>query len=245
MPAVGDLYRNRAVGFLGIFQQRIRCDSASAYTRAMARGRKPKAPHLRLIQGNTGHKAKDSRVTPSLPVDADAKPPRWLSKEARKHWRTLVPALAQAGLLSRLDGAQLAQYCATQARWIEAQIHLNNEPLMVAMPSGIVRPNAWFVVSNNLSAQLMRMGDVMGLNPAARARLKVDPPPSAADNAFAAYLERGRDRDPVKPATKFAEYLERGKDRSPVATPKISRKKAPKAPETPPNDPEIPSNDAT
>ena len=198
------------------------------------KGRPPRPPHLRLVTGNVGHRKKDSRTTPKVASELPD-PPRWLSKEARAQWDTLAPTLHSAGLLTRLDAVLFGSYCATMARWIEAEQHLNTEGTTYVTPSGFTRPSVWFKISSNLSQQLLKLGEHYGLTPASRQRLKVELPSRAGDT-FLAYLKRGEERTD----TTFKAYLERGKDKSPAGAPRIRRQKPAKAEETPPEDPQTP-----
>jgi P27 family predicted phage terminase small subunit len=47
--------------------------------------------------------------------------PDHLSEEAKREWRRIIPLLEQRGTLSRADGASIALYCETHARWLQAK----------------------------------------------------------------------------------------------------------------------------
>ncbi len=80
----------------------------------------PKPAELRLLEGNRGHRPIPPVVKPRLTVDA--KPPRWMGRDAKAEWRRIVPELEAVGLLTRVDHALLEAYCATYGKWLEVTI---------------------------------------------------------------------------------------------------------------------------
>ena len=79
-------------------------------------GRKPKPTSLKVLEGNPGKR----QLNPNEPkLDASVpKCPAWLSKEAKREWKRLVPFLEQAGLLTQVDRAAFAGYCQSYADWV-------------------------------------------------------------------------------------------------------------------------------
>ena len=77
-------------------------------------GRKPKASTIARLLADGGQDPPGS-----LP------PPAYLSRRAKVEWRRMVKHLTAAGVLSVLDTVALATYCATFARWVEAQAILD------------------------------------------------------------------------------------------------------------------------
>lgn len=79
------------------------------------RGPAPKPHELRAIEGNRAHRPLSLDTTFRPEVGApDA--PRWLSKEARKAWRRLMPELLRYNLVSTLDRDMLAMLCQSIGR---------------------------------------------------------------------------------------------------------------------------------
>lgn len=79
------------------------------------RGPAPKPAELRAIEGNRGHRpiSLDSTFRPEVGAP-DA--PRWLTKEARKTWRRLMPELLRYNLVSVVDRDMLAMLCQSVGR---------------------------------------------------------------------------------------------------------------------------------
>ena len=80
------------------------------------RGPAPKPPELRALEGNRGHRPIGSVDGTFRPEVGQPDAPRWLTKEARKAWRRLVPELLRYNLLTVLDRDMLAMLCATLGR---------------------------------------------------------------------------------------------------------------------------------
>src|SRR3954470_22329956 len=97
----------------------------------------PGRPHmptnLKVLRGTF----RKDRVHSAEPQPEAAMPtcPSFLSKEAKKEWRRLSGELYILGLLTRLDRAALAGYCAAYARWAEAEAHLTGGKLTTVASS--------------------------------------------------------------------------------------------------------------
>lgn len=90
-------------------------------------GPAPKPSHLRALEGNRGHQAKDDE--PAAPAKPKAKnpgsgappAPAWMSREAKAEWRRIVPKLAAAGMVSQVDRGLLSSWCSAWATFVAAQ----------------------------------------------------------------------------------------------------------------------------
>lgn len=84
----------------------------------MPAGRPPKSPKAKRLSGNPGRRklAKD----PPQPRQGAPTCPTWLSAEAKKEWKRLVPELQTLGLLTIVDLAALSSYCQAWAELQEA-----------------------------------------------------------------------------------------------------------------------------
>ena len=86
------------------------------------RGPSPKPTALKLLQGNPGKRPLNEREP--KPRKDMPRCPAWLSSEAKKVWRRLVPELRAMRVLTIVDGDALAAYCQTFARWRAAEEYL-------------------------------------------------------------------------------------------------------------------------
>ena len=92
----------------------------------MARPRASDA-HLAL----TGGKYRDRSKTTESKLSADVpRMPSYLSPDARKEWRRLLPLLMSRGSLTAGDSQGLSLHCETFARWVKCQKQINEEGLM-------------------------------------------------------------------------------------------------------------------
>jgi P27 family predicted phage terminase small subunit len=71
-------------------------------------GRRPKHPHLRMVEGNRG-----KRKIPTPPKPESSRPPcpAFLQKEARRHWKYLCHQLEKMGILGSSDQAVMVACC--------------------------------------------------------------------------------------------------------------------------------------
>jgi P27 family predicted phage terminase small subunit len=56
--------------------------------------------------------------------------PSYLSPDARREWRRLLPLLISRGSLTAGDSQGLSLHCETFARWVQCQKQINEEGLM-------------------------------------------------------------------------------------------------------------------
>jgi P27 family predicted phage terminase small subunit len=92
----------------------------------MARPRVSDA-HLAL----TGGKYRDRSKTVESKHSADVpRMPSYLSKDARREWKRLLPLLIERGSLTAGDAQGLSLHCETFARWVKCQKQINEEGLM-------------------------------------------------------------------------------------------------------------------
>lgn len=109
---------------------------------------------------------------PKLKTEAP-KPPTWLSKEARAEWNRVVPALASAGLLCKIDRAALAIMCKSWADYIDASKRIKKEGDTYLMPHGQLCVNPLVGIRKQAFADWVKLASMFGLTPSSRARINV------------------------------------------------------------------------
>jgi P27 family predicted phage terminase small subunit len=135
-------------------------------------GRRPKPTALKALQGNPGHRPLNKREpkptgTPTCP--------RFLDEEAKREWKRISTELTTLGLLTSVDRAALAAYCAAYSSWADAEVKLQKFGKIIKTPSGYPIPNP-YVSIRNTSLNIMRQYLVeFGMTPASRSRLQVEP----------------------------------------------------------------------
>ena len=147
-------------------------------------GRHAKPTALKVIQGNPG-KRKINKNAPS--PDALTKvpePPEWFGEIAANIWRQVVPWLIEAKILTGTDLHNLEAFCMAYQRWREAQDDITKNGIIVMGAKQEIK-NPACTVSNETLRQMAAYGGALGLDPAARARLKPGGN-QKPDNPFAA-----------------------------------------------------------
>ena len=109
---------------------------------------------------------------------AEGKPrcPEWLTGDAKKAWRKLMPALHQAGLAGEIDRHALARYCQLWARWCELEQFIAERGTVypVKNKDGEAVDMKEFPHvgrASKLADQLLKLEQQFGMTPAARAAL--------------------------------------------------------------------------
>jgi P27 family predicted phage terminase small subunit len=144
----------------------------------MPRGRKPKPAHLRLIQGNPGHRPIPPEIQPERPPEVP-EPPDDLGADGKAEWRRVAPELYHLQLLTRIDLRCFAAYCQAYDRWITAErvlAHMAGRDevgfgLMIRTVSGEAKENPLVRTSREAAAAMVRYAAEFGLTPVSRARL--------------------------------------------------------------------------
>lgn len=138
------------------------------------RGPPPKPTALRVLDGNPSKRAlnrnepKPTVKTPTCPKE--------LSPTAKKEWRRITRELEPLGMLTALDLAGLAAYCALYARWVEAEDKVREIGMLMKTPNGYPILNPYLTVAQASLKQMRGYLQEFGLSPAARSRVTVEQP---------------------------------------------------------------------
>lgn len=143
------------------------------------RGPKPTPTVLKLLRGNPGKRAVNTREPKPAVSKRLPQPPSHLGKLAKQEWRRIVPELHRLGMLTSIDRNELARYCELWARWREANDVVVDQGMTFTTDKGYVCQRPEMTLSLRLSAELRRLADAFGLNPSARSRIDVRPPSEA------------------------------------------------------------------
>ncbi len=138
------------------------------------RGRVPQPTAVKKAKGNPGQrKLNDEEPKPEV----EAPPcPDFLSEYAREEWESIVPILLRNGLLTSLDGAALAAYCAAYGRWREAEEQIASSGIVIKMgDKGYIVQSPWLQVANKAIKQIEIFVARFGLSPSDRTRIHVKP----------------------------------------------------------------------
>ncbi len=160
----------------------------------MTVGRKPKPTALRLIDGNRGKRAVNKAE--AVVALAEPTPPAFLCDDAKVEWGRVCSALYAAGLMTELDRAALAAYCAAYGRWAQAERAINriaakdklNAALMIKTTSGNAIQNPLVGIANKAKADMVRYAAEFGMTPSARSRVNATPEEREQENKAARYF---------------------------------------------------------
>jgi P27 family predicted phage terminase small subunit len=141
---------------------------------------RPVPTALKLLRGNPGKRA-INQDEPQPEAGADM--PEGLSDGASKHWPVVAKQLEDARVLTKLDGAALALYCETWARWADANEKVIKLGAVVKSPSGFPIQSPYLAIANKAHDQLVKLLIEFGMTPAARTKVSVAKP-APKKNAF-------------------------------------------------------------
>jgi len=127
---------------------------------------------LKVLEGNPGKRPLNASE-PQFEADSGYCP-RWLSEEARREWRRVVPALAACGLLTVVDRAALEAYCVVYARWQKAEKALvDHGGLTFETATGYVQQRPEVAIANNAVKVMKELMGQFGMTPSSRTRVSV------------------------------------------------------------------------
>jgi P27 family predicted phage terminase small subunit len=139
---------------------------------------KPKAAHLKLLEGNPGRRPIPIEPKPEI-SETIPEAPAFLSADARMEWQRVASQLHCLGLLTVVDVASLAAYCQAYGRWLTAERaiaamaerDLVTGALMIKTTKGNAIQNPLVGTSNQAARDMVKYAAEFGLTPAARARI--------------------------------------------------------------------------
>lgn len=137
----------------------------------MARGRPPKPTALRVIQGNAGKRKLNKNEPSADALEVVPEPPEWFGPIAIAAWHQVAPWLIEAKILTGTDLHNLEAFCMAYQRWREAQDDITKKGIVVMGAKQEIK-NPACTVANETMRQMATFGSALGLDPAARARLK-------------------------------------------------------------------------
>jgi P27 family predicted phage terminase small subunit len=148
------------------------------------RGPIPMSSVLRAVRGNAGRR-KITTVEPVVPSGGlPDDPPAFLSELGRQEWRRVA---GECGWLTALDHSALACYCATWAHVVACEEDLKARGMTVSSVTRAGKPRAHPVQNPSLVILRSSLGLLrafaceLGLTPASRSRLRVEPPAPVSD----------------------------------------------------------------
>lgn len=84
--------------------------------------------------------------------------------------------LLDCGLMTEIDGAALALYCQSWARWVEAEDNLRKYGVVIKAPSGFPVQSPYLSIANKAMSQMTRLLVEFGMSPSSRTRVVIRKP---------------------------------------------------------------------
>jgi P27 family predicted phage terminase small subunit len=143
------------------------------------RGPIPKTDEQEILEGNPskrplrGKSPQPNKGTPNCPS--------WLSLEAKREWKRIIPELSRLGLLSKLDRNILAGYCISYALWQRSQEYLFKQGTVYVTTNGKLQPRPEIAVAKEAGEMMNDFAAELGLTPSSRARMRLPDPNKEID----------------------------------------------------------------
>lgn len=143
----------------------------------MARGRKPKHPALKLIEGtlrqDRGALPEDM---PAAELAIGLEPPGHLDQYARDAWAEVVPELEKIGVLANLDRQVIAGYCISVSSLVLAEREIDEYGIVIKTfdAEGVLRAskkNPAVNIREGALRELRAFASEFGLTPVSRTRI--------------------------------------------------------------------------
>lgn len=155
------------------------------------RGRKPRPTHLKLVTGNPGGRP----LNPNEPKPEPAIPavPPHLPDAAKVEWGRVAHWAYDLGILTQLDRAVLAAYCAAYADWVKySELVERHGPVTLIGQRKVTRvkkdgtaeteesggypqQSVYVSMANKAEARMVRAAAEFGFTPSSRSRVNVEP----------------------------------------------------------------------
>jgi P27 family predicted phage terminase small subunit len=143
----------------------------------VANHRKTAAEHA--IAGYPGNR-KPAENPVKLPQTAP-KAPLHLDPEAKREWKRISSELMAVGLLTAVDRAALAAYCAAWSRWAKAERQIAAEGMTFTTGSGYVAAHPAVGIANTALTTMHKFLTEFGMTPGSRGRVSVHTPDTEDD----------------------------------------------------------------
>lgn len=134
------------------------------------RGRKPKPTHLRIVEGNRGHRPiNENEIQPEGDLN---EAPAEFSPYQRRLWHAEL-AKCPDGLLRRLDQGAFASYITNYATVLEATAAINKMGHIIrTKKTQSPQVNPWLSIRSRANDAMMKAIAELGFSPTSRTRVK-------------------------------------------------------------------------
>lgn len=110
-----------------------------------------------------------------MPIKNRPEPPPEIEGEAMLEWERICIELDAAGCLEKTDRAILVLYVEAYDVYQRSMRHVRKFGPVVKWPNGIAGPSPHYKAARETSIQLQKLLADLGLTPAARRKMKINP----------------------------------------------------------------------
>lgn len=132
-------------------------------------GRPPLPAKVKRARGNAGKR----EIKPNIePAPAGPRPPAWVADDPRSlaQWQGLAPEMIKHGTLTVFDVNRFGIYCVLMGEFVRGIPDFRKLGLVVQVKNGLAKSPAATILLD-LASEIRGLGDPMGFNPTARAKL--------------------------------------------------------------------------
>ena len=161
-----------------------------------ARGPRPLPANVHALRGNPSKLPASRLIDGIQPVVSIPRCPAHLQPEARREWKRIAAELETLGLISHLDRAALAAYCAAWSEVVHCETRIaelnaadpdHQAGLIGVTATGYQIMSVWVQLRNRAYDRMMKFGAEFGMSPSARSRA------TPSDNRQGNLFEAGND----------------------------------------------------
>ncbi len=142
------------------------------------RGPKPQPTKLKELRGNPGRRPLPENEPQPETLPFLPKPPSFLDRAAKAHWKKVGPTLQASGLLTTIDLTAFAMYCHVYSAWLNAVKEAQKVDLTYVTDSGQIKAHPWHKIASDYLDQTFKMMREFGMTPSSRTGITVVMPES-------------------------------------------------------------------
>lgn len=122
------------------------------------------------------------------PPKGIVKMPKGLTREEKRHWKSVANDLESAGILTVLDVQALRLYCRVYTQWCDANSKLESFGSVIKGSHGTPMLSPYFKVSRTCMEQMLALLREFGMTPSSRTRIRTEK--DEPDNDFEVWQKK-------------------------------------------------------
>ena len=135
------------------------------------KGRKPVPSHLKVLRGNPGKRALNSREP--QPAGDLVEPPEFMSEAQKQGWSYAIEN-APRGLLKKLDRSVLAAWVIAENLHRRASEMVEKFGILTKAPNtGLPMQSPYLPIVNRQAVIMLKAAEQLGFSPASRGRVQI------------------------------------------------------------------------